>query len=167
MRGLTLIQPYASAIFLPEPDRKDVENRTWPPPASILGQRIAIHAGVKKPDPAWGLPDGIDFGPLDELPRGSILGTARVVGALDRRSPIGAGWIGRRVFLPELTALGDRDRGRLCILDSSRWWVGPVGWLLDDVRACAVPVACKGAMGLWTVPDDVRAHVELQTARAA
>lgn len=144
MRALTLIQPYASAVVL---GGKDVENRTWPPPASILGERIAIHAGTKKPVAAWGMPDGTDeLGPWERLPRGCIVGTAVVRGALDmRRMPV---LHGRMLF-------GGALHQRVVNLDASPWWVGPVGWLLEDVYHCDEPVPCQGAMGLWTVPPDV------------
>lgn len=163
MKALTLWQPYASSIALEalRPGHgKLVENRTWPPPRSLLGQRIAIHAGAKKPDPAWGLPPGAAelLGDLYALPRSAILCTARVVGALDLRRG--------RVLVGDLS-LDARDRTRLWTLDSSRWWVGPVGWLLDDVRACARHVPCKGAMGLWTVPAPIAFDVGQQTAEAA
>lgn len=167
MRGLTLIQPYASSIALEalRPGHgKPVENRTWPPPASIIGERIAIHAGAKKPDPAWGLPPGAAelLGDLDALPRSAIVCTAVVVGALDCRK----GMSQPRIVGADLFD-DPRKASRLRSLFSSRWWVGPVGWLLAEIVDCREPVPCKGAMGLWTVPDDVRARVELQTAEAA
>jgi hypothetical protein len=166
MKALTLWQPYASSIALEalRPGHgKIVENRTWPPPASIIGERIAIHAGAKKPDPAWGLPPGAAefLGDLDALPRSAIVCTARVVGALDCRK----GFAARRIVGGDLW---DRQaRTKVETLFSSRWWVGPVGWLLDDVRACARPVPCKGAMGLWTVPAPIAFDVGQQTAEAA
>lgn len=42
MKALTLLNPWAQAIAY---WGKDVENRTWAPPASLVGERIAIHAG--------------------------------------------------------------------------------------------------------------------------
>lgn len=32
------------------------------------------------------------------------------------------------------------------------WYVGPVGWVFDDIRSLPEPVSCRGAQGLWTVP---------------
>ena len=50
MRALTILQPWALCIL---DFGKMVENRTWRPPESLLGQRFAIHAG-KVPDlPAY------------------------------------------------------------------------------------------------------------------
>lgn len=42
MMGLTGWQPYFWAIA---EGLKRVENRPWPPPHGMIGQRIAIHAG--------------------------------------------------------------------------------------------------------------------------
>ena len=42
MLALTIHQPWASAIVL---GPKRVENRTWRPPATLVGQRLAVHAG--------------------------------------------------------------------------------------------------------------------------
>jgi ASCH domain len=35
-------------------------------------------------------------------------------------------------------------------------------WRLANVRPLAEPVPCKGALGLWTLPDDVEASVVAQ-----
>ena len=42
MRALTIRQPWASLIAS---GAKRLENRSWSPPADMIGQRIAIHAG--------------------------------------------------------------------------------------------------------------------------
>lgn len=35
------------------------------------------------------------------------------------------------------------------------WFCGPVGWVLTDVVRLPQPIPCKGAQGLWQVPDDI------------
>jgi len=44
------------------------------------------------------------------------------------------------------------------------WFAGSpgYGWQLRDVTVLAQPVPCKGAQGLWPVPDDVLAAVRAQ-----
>ena len=44
MKALTLWRPWPAAICY---FGKRVENRTWCPPAYLLGQDLAIHAGVR------------------------------------------------------------------------------------------------------------------------
>ena len=43
MKALTLHQPWASLIAC---GAKRIETRSWPPPKSLIGKRIAIHAGI-------------------------------------------------------------------------------------------------------------------------
>lgn len=33
------------------------------------------------------------------------------------------------------------------------WFLGPLGWVLDDVRPLGRPIPCKGALGLWRLPS--------------
>ncbi len=132
MKALTLIQPWAYAIAHLG---KDVENRTWRPPASVIGTRIAIHAGAKFDRAAatdllvngFSLNQGQPPAPSAST-QSAIVATAKVTGF----------WT------------GDHDRP---------WYAGPVGWVLKDVVALPQPVPCKGALGLWTVPEHVEERV--------
>lgn len=154
MRALTLWQPYATGVAL---YGKIVENRTWTPPTSLLGERLAIHAGAQRRD-TWKLPEGIVI--PEPLPRSAIVATAIVVGALDLRKE-------RRVLVRDTEDLAFLLRGeepgndweRVARLDENAWWLGPVGWLLEDVRALREPVPAKGAMGLWTLSAEVERSV--------
>ena len=46
MRAVTLYQPWASLIAL---GHRTTETRSWPAPRSLVGSRIAIHAGKRRP----------------------------------------------------------------------------------------------------------------------
>jgi hypothetical protein len=139
MKALTIWRPWTHAICHPGPKAKRVENRCWSPPRWLIGQTIAIHAG-RRYDNA----EACRFiaailgapppGPAD-CPEG-IVALAVVVGAR--------------------THDGDRPAA------DNPWLVGPVGWLLDQVRALPRPVACPGAQGVWLVPADVEAAVQRQ-----
>ena len=134
MRALTILQPWALCIL---DFGKMVENRSWRPPDSLLGQRFAIHAG-KVPDlPAYEglLKEGYPLPLLSAMPFGAVVGVA----TLDR----------------VVTALDDP------------WFCGPVGWRLRDVRGLPTPVPCRGAQGLWTLPPEVEAAVLKQVAGGA
>ncbi|MCK6545454.1 hypothetical protein L6R52_06260 [Myxococcota bacterium] len=144
--ALTVQQPWASALLAPVeryhsaldrvPVPKRVENRTWLPPRWVIGARIWIHAG-KRFDADGELTCAIrGFVPAitndPPLPRGALLGDARLVGVVRSGSPpLG-------LTLAELTAALD-----------SPWWVGPCGWVLDDPRELLTPRYCRGAQGLW------------------
>ena len=128
MKALTLTAPWAYAITT---FGKRVENRTWRPPASLVGQRIAIHAGATwKEDDAWDVYDtapacalcGPDF-PVTPQTRGAVVCTAILV----------------RVRLLEDIPEAER----------TPWHVGPWCWELADVQLLTIPVPAKGRLGLW------------------
>lgn len=123
MKALTLHQPWAWAIIH---GPKRIENRTWAPPASLIGQRIAIHAGKTFDHDGhhWILQSFPDLSiPTDSAAfrRGAIIGSVELVG-VERKDP------------------GDP------------WWEGPVGWRLDKPLAYPEPIVCSGKQGLWEVP---------------
>lgn len=151
MKALTLIQPWAWCITHAG---KRIENRTWPPPASLLGQRFAIHAG-KAPSIAEAERDLAEHGVYVHPPAlvfGAVVGTARLVGISRDLGPL--------IVAPSL----DVDPRRVMRLADTMWRTGPVGWVLDDVVVLPRPVACRGAQGLWTLPPDVAAQVAEQEA---
>ncbi len=133
MKALTIYQPWAHAIaYL----GKRIENRTWAPPISSLGRRIAIHAGktIQPEVVEWLILDGFledDFQPQD-LTRGAVVALATL-----------ESWITDGKQVPD---------------DQRYWWNGPVGWLLKDVVPIE-PVPCRGAQGLWDLPADVERQV--------
>lgn len=188
LHGLTLRRPWPSAFFLDDPagwlddnpalgdigapeggygfeddevavGPKRVENRTNLPPRALLGEFVAIHAGLGYDEVEW--PGGIEPPRKAEAPTG-IVGIARLVGALDRRmAPSG---MRRRAVLVSRREEADAVR-RLTYLDRDPWWQGPVGWLLDDVIAID-PVPCRGSLGVWRVPDDETSAVWFGVRRA-
>jgi len=150
MRALTLYRPWAWALFHGKP----VENRTWSPPASMIGEPIAIHAGRK-----WDK-DGAEFvyrllGPAAILPAARAEGIIGVA-VLDRVIS------GCQLFPGEPIPPTDPLRG-------SPWYFGPFGWVLREQVELEVPVACRGALGLWVLPPDVEAAVrgQLEVKHAA
>jgi hypothetical protein len=156
MRALTLHAPWAYAVAHLE---KRVENRSQPPPRTVLGKRIAIHAGLAEKPAEWtaiakciGLPDGKWTGPM--ATRGAVVATAFVYGWM--RSP--SDWHTVDGLPPRM----GRHVG-------SPWFVGPVGWLLTQVVTLPEPVPCRGAQGVWFLPADVAEAVARQEsiARAA
>lgn len=143
MKALTLIQPWAWCITHAG---KRVENRTWAPPASLLGQRFAIHAG-KAPRIAEAERDLAEHGVYVHPPDvvfGAVVATVRLVGVAKGH---GSSWF-------QVSGTFERNRPLIGVRDGL-WFSGPVGWVLDDVRVLSEPVPCRGAQGLWTLPSDV------------
>lgn len=129
MKALSLIQPWATGIVV---GNKRIETRSW---KTAFRGRIAIHAS--KGFPGWAR----DFAETEvalrripsRLPFSQIIGFASIIGM--RRT---------EELAPEISPLerlyGDYTPGR---------W----GWLLDDIIPLDLPIFCKGALGLWDVPE--------------
>jgi hypothetical protein len=108
---------------------KRIENRSWSPPSCLYDNRFAIHAG-KTYDEASAQEIEDEFDV--EIPRGGF--------------PLGA-----------IVAVA-RLVGVVTVSDDP-WFVGPYGWVLDDVVKLASPVMCRGAQGLWVMPPDAGRRV--------
>jgi len=146
MKALTLWQPWAWAIAHAG---KTIENRTWQPPAALLGRRIAIHAGQHYDADAWAWAiEETTARPPDKrlCPRGVVEAVATVTGAV-------------AIAGSSVQWVGSLTEEEVCELVDSAWFQGPVGWVLRDVVALPEPVPCRGARGLWDLPAEVEALV--------
>lgn len=166
MRALTLTQPWAGLVAS---GIKLVENR----PRKMIKQEdfgvpFAIHASRMIDEPTYDriyeiapeLRGTFGIEPWSKLSRitSSIIGVAtidKVLAAWDSTSI--------RQYGHELRF----TNGRMLGTEQARWFFGPVGYVLRDVRALKTPIAIKGQLGFWTLPDDVAAQVEAQLAEAA
>lgn len=137
--GLTLVQPWATAILTLG---KDCENRSWAPPMSVLGKRIAVHAGTKldKTALSW-IAQFTDDARLPPLPQGAILGTVEVFGYLIRRKS------------GQVEAVGDVSDAerRAAMFSPWRNESERCQWLLRDPVTLSTPIPRKGALGLWSL----------------
>lgn len=129
MKALSIKQPWLYCITDLVENPKRIENRTWKPRASMIGETIALHAskGTSQIDfytageMAWEQFDAIDHD--CPMPRGAIVATAKIVSVVT--------------------------------ISDDFWFAGPFGWVLDDVERIPDPIPCRGALGLWTVPPSV------------
>lgn len=136
MKVISVWQPWATLQIA---GFKIFETRTWPAPKSIIGQRIGI-AATKNiiPDQRsacaeesfarfyemTGLP------PLEELPRGVLLGTAQ----LHSVEPVTS------EFLEEIT---DEER-------AFGWYMpGGYAWRMRDPKPLAHPIPIQGKQGIF------------------
>ena len=149
MKALTIWQPWASLILH---GFKPYEFRGWKVPGFVIGQRIAIHAGVRKmPKKEWrafmlGLAHGGDLRQalkpgakewLDQyagdrcqnLPHGSVIGTA----------VIGQEACPTTIQIDGKPVVNDSDRK-----DHFNW-----GWPLTEIEPVMPPVEVRGAQGFW------------------
>jgi hypothetical protein len=160
--ALSVQQPWCFALVK---GWKPVENRTWRPPSSALGRRHALHASARidmegVPDfsailrlPQHRPPEPVT---LAQMPLGAITGTARLLGAVEvdgvsffhpRRHPA-------RV----VQVFGHLTDAQVELVLRSEWTAGTWAWLWDQPQEIK-PIPCKGALGMWRVPDDIAARV--------
>lgn len=133
--ALSIWQPWA---WLLAHGFKDVENRSWPAPASLIGKPVLLHAGRKVSRAAnitaWTLakanlsPADFDHFVTRDYPRGGIIGVATL---------------------------------RACIKDAASPWAEPgkYHWVLADARPIPF-VPCPGQLRLFRVNPHYLAHLE-------
>jgi hypothetical protein len=141
MYALTIWQPYAWAIA---EGIKLIENRDYPPPAALVGQTLAIHAGKSSlaQEAAAVFRSGV-FGEAaqaipewNQLAFGAVVAVAELAGFCEPH--------------------GEPDRP---------WWNRDAyGWRLCNVRKLPEPVPCRGYQRVWqlrppAVVSAVRAQV--------
>lgn len=149
MKALTLRHPWPWAVCAVG---KRIENRRWLPTATQLavGDWFAIHGG-KVPPPGIGR-----------------IGTYQEAMSIALRHDFnGLKGMDPRPCFDRVTAYNGvvavcRYGGY--VSDSGDpWFEGrPYGWRLDDLFVLPEPVACKGAQGLWELPNDVEERVRSQ-----
>ena len=129
MKALSIRQPWLYCIT--DLDKR-VENRTWAPPDWIIGQCIYLHAS-KRMDDLIGKRAASELAGfklstvVDSMPLGGIVATARV-----------DGWFSKQK-MPNHP------------LFRSKWFFGPIGWILSDIRQLPEFVPHRGQLGLWDV----------------
>ncbi len=141
MKAITILQPFAHLICLPESDprHKRVENRTWP--TKYRGP-LVIHAGQSRKHLS---PDELLS---DEFCFGRIVATCDLIACL----PIDAILIGSA-----LPALCRPLPYSLHWLYSHEHTEGPWCWVLANVKPLANPIRYRGAQRLFEIPDSVLA----------
>lgn len=147
LRALTVRQPWAWAIAT---QGKNIENRTWKTPYRGL---VAIHAGKSGEDMDAVLP-------VDQADRRFRAIYAKV--KLSRAMTPEAVHLlcGRVVAVAELRGCHEEEYGGV---RCGPWAIpGQWHWNLFDARPLSEPVPCKGALGLWRLPDDVEKAVRAQ-----
>ena len=152
-KALTLWPEWAWAICYLD---KLVENRGWAPPESLIGQRIAIHAGahIGGRKGKFARAEGVEavlttavhagWEISEQFVRGHDIFVEMRKGApLVEFNPgkITTGAIVAHARLAQVRE-GDPD-------EHSGWYFGPCGWRIEDVVVLAEPIPMSGAQGLW------------------
>lgn len=143
MLALTLHQPWAWAVAH---GGKRVENRTWHPPRSLLGHHLAIHAAAP---------------PRRKADRETMMELVRQLGA-----PLPGQGLTFSAVVAVVKVTGSVESPARLEPDQRKWFIGPLGWTLDDVVALGCPVEAKGAQRLWRLDEALTGHVRLQWREA-
>lgn len=145
MRGITIRQPHAWAVVYAD----KIENRSRNIAGSYRGW-VAIHAGRERDDRwmygyAW--PAGAPTPRMDDAPTGVVIGVARLVDVHHWRDEDDCNG-----------AIGD-DGEPTC----SPWGMADHWHLVwADRTPLPHPIPWRGALGLWTVPDELEAAIREQ-----
>lgn len=155
MKALTIWQPWASLIIA---GAKPYEFRGWRPPASLIGQRIVIHAGAAK-RPRDEIQLLIDLCRWRQVPlvapfwaetcliaekAGAVLHQA-----LARELPMSAGIGTAIVGEPRLGTEIAEEFGVPRANDSDRDEHANWGWPMREIEAWPEPIPMRGFQGLW------------------
>jgi hypothetical protein len=146
MLGLSVWQPWASLIAV---GAKRYETRSWRPPASLIGQRLAICSSrteegllASEQDQAFGRHCLRRLGRAP-LPMGTVVAVVTVAGFIGTASSTA-----RRIGVRE-RLVGD-------------WSPDRYAWRLEDVRALATPVPVTGSRRFFYLPPRVLAQALTQ-----
>lgn len=143
MRALTLTQPWAGLVAS---GIKLVENR---PRHMIkrdaIGTCFAIHASREIDDPTYCRIGNIAPSLCTQEGYRAWYWLSRITSAV--------------IAVATLDMILDSPYEAPFAADQHRWFFGPIGYVLRDVRALATPVPCRGFQGFWTLSGDVAAAI--------
>lgn len=153
LKALSLTQPWSTLVVS---GQKRVETRSW---STTWRGWLAIHASKGLPreaielcfeEPFAGALKAAGIRVPNDLPRGAIVGLARLRGCYQ----IGPSsvWPPRGSELDGLLTDTEREFGN--------YEPGRFAWVFGGVRVLKAPIPCRGALGLWTPPEDVLAQLE-------
>lgn len=159
MKALTIWQPWASLIIA---GAKPYEFRGWRPPRSIIGERIVIHAAAKKivkeevADLAYILRHRDRHPDLRLAASETCLDTDKALPVLQQAGydllpmscGIGTAIIGEPRLGPDIAAEFGVPRANDSDRDEHANW----GWPMLEIEEWPIPVAARGAQGLWNWP---------------
>ena len=135
MRTLSVRQPWASLICS---GIKDVENRTWAPPVSAIGEKLLIHASGKKVSE-----EEIRMLPFEWC---SVMDNA-----------VKYGWIPEVTDMPTGAIIGYVDLVGHSHKTVSLWDGGEEleKWIFENAYLFDKPIPAKGKLGIYDTPIDV------------
>lgn len=164
--AISLKQPWAWAVLHAG---KRIENRTWfstKRGAIWIAASAQVTRGYYEYARLWLRQRGINVPELDELPAGAIVGSARVTGCIlpggfasDRYRDCTSARIAYQTHGRNWGAEYKPPLARHPLAGDPFHFPDQFGYVLDDVRALASPVACKGLQRWWRVKPELLAEL--------
>lgn len=172
MKALSLTQPWATLIAI---GAKRIETRSW---STRHRGDIAIHAakGLGPVGGQRGLKEQCGVEPFCSVLNAAIKRHGAQYwqgeGVLKRHAEHPFMPLGAIVAVAHLNAVHETSLLLSHELEGhekafGNYEPGRFGWLLTNVRALPEPIPCRGALSLWSVPEDVEARVREQLKRVA
>jgi hypothetical protein len=148
MKALTIWQPWASLIMA---GAKPWEWRGWRAPRGIIGRRIVIHAGARKPlqKEIVAIIEGIQIGDSSLIADIALNFFDRVpLCSYHLACGLGTAILGESI--PALDWAQQHDKSGLDSdrIDDSKW-----AWPLTDIQPFEPPIPCRGVQGFWNWPS--------------
>jgi hypothetical protein len=158
MKVLSLLQPWASLLFIERPGNnrkaaKGWETRGWRPSPNVLlwmeKEGCLIHASTswKKPQVEtlrrWPFSDYIKS--ENDLPRGSIIGKVQFGEIITTEA-----WKARFSHFEDGAIEAYREE-----YEFGDYRDGRFAWEIKSFNKLSTPIPCKGALGLWPCPTDI------------
>jgi hypothetical protein len=133
MKALSIKQPWAWQIIY---GGKDIENRNWKLPEGFtLPQTIAVHASKNMTRD-----DYADWWYFSKCITNNLASENNLV-------------FGAIIGTVEIVGLTIDPK-------TSQWFCGYYGFILANPRPLVEPISCKGALGFWEVPNDIKTRIE-------
>lgn len=169
MRALTLWQPWASLVAT---GHKRFETRSW---GTHYRGTLLIHAAARKPpstmyktDKAGNIVGPPELGPkfveaaiqslgvsdFERLPLGALVAMGELVGIARVEEHPGTQPL--HIIAPAYLGTRNAMAGAAHELLFGDWNVGRHIWQIEGIVRFANPIPCRGARGLWALPEGVR-----------
>jgi len=162
MKALTIWQPWASLIMA---GAKPYKFRSWRPPASVIGQRIVIHAAARPIDRREAHAHYLILGCRNRSNELARAAAETCLLAEDALPILARCWVPHSEELPLACGLGTaivgeprlgtdiaEDFGILRANDSDRDEHANWGWPMLDIEVWPEPIPMRGRQGLWNWP---------------
>ena len=158
MKAITLYQPWAHLVAQ---GVKIYETRSWPPPSSLIGERIAIHAGKRFEDAEKEVAESCGFDEAD-MAFGAIVCTALLVAVHEIKELVPQESVDGTPMNPvaivkKSTGNDPHLAGGTAFLTDrhGNYAPGRFAWRLRAILLVSPPVPARGWQGLWEMLPEV------------